>query len=221
MQIYHVETQEDYDALMVELSDRGAKWISGQEATDLEEWHNYKECTGIFLENNIIEYSDIDFFKEDFPDTPIQKYKAKQNGYIEGEYYCMPKKKTLSQAINDVVNSPNHYTQGEYEVIDILEDKLTSDEYMGFLKGNVTKYNFRELYKNQDEDIAKAEFYQKKMKEFVAKGKTIYSRIAKRFTKVTGYEFDNEFIKQLESGELKIVRTDDGSQVNDPTGDIY
>lgn len=79
MQIYHVETQEDYDALMVELSDRGAKWVSGQEATDLEEWHNYKECTGIFLENNIIEYSDIDFFKEDFPDTPIQKYKAKQN----------------------------------------------------------------------------------------------------------------------------------------------
>ncbi len=222
MQIYHVETQEDYDALMVELEGRGYLWLSNKKPNSRgNRWLRHKENFCVIIDNKMMTYADIRWCKKHYLNATIQKYKAKQNGYIEGEYYCMPKKKTLSQAINDVVNSPNHYTQGEYEVIDILEDKLTSDEYMGFLKGDVTKYNFRELYKNQDEDIAKAEFYQKKMKEFVAKGKTIYSRIAKRFTKVTGYEFDNEFIKQLESGELKIVRTDDGSQVNDPTGDIY
>lgn len=79
MQIYHVETQEDYDALMVELEENGIKWVSGRKATDIKEWHNYKERTCVFLENDIIEYSDFDLFKEEFPDIPIQKYKAKQN----------------------------------------------------------------------------------------------------------------------------------------------
>lgn len=220
MQIYHVETQEDYDALMVELEGKGYNVmpIKGNRFFAMQ-----RTCVIPFdgLPARVVS---LDFASEQFPNVAIEKYKAKQNGYRFEPYDSSEwkrKKEELLERDNDLVNSPNHYTQGEYEVIDILEDKLTSDEYMGFLKGNVTKYNFRELYKNQDEDIAKAEFYQKKMKEFVAKGKTIYSRIAKRFTKVTGYEFDNEFIKQLESGELKIVRTDDGSQVNDPTGDIY
>ena len=159
MQIYHVETQEDYDALMVELDGRGVKWISGQEATDLEEWHNYKECTGIFLENNIIEYGDIDIFKEDYPDIPIIKYKAKQNGYIEGENYCMPNNKTLSQAINDVVNSPSHYKQGERETIENIRDTMSSEGYQGYCVGNVVKYLARYKFKNGLEDVRKAKKY--------------------------------------------------------------
>lgn len=220
MKIYHVETQEDYDALMDLNSRRGIWWADDTEPKEFNFWAEFRNETCVMIKDDEMYYGLKLEYIETYPDIPIRKYKAKQN-YKAEEYISMPKKKTLSQAINDVVNSPNHYTQGELEVIDILEDKLTSDEYMGFLKGNVTKYNFRELYKNEDEDIAKAEFYQKKMKEFVAKGKIIYSRIAKRFTKATGYEFDSEFIEKLESGELKIVETDDDSWVNDPTGDIY
>ena len=33
MKIYHTETQEDYDALMVELERQGCKWYNGVQMT--------------------------------------------------------------------------------------------------------------------------------------------------------------------------------------------
>lgn len=60
----------------------------------------------------------------------------------------------------DLVNSPPHYTTGQYEVIDILQDKLSKEEFKGFLKGNVLKYLFRSDKKgNEQQDIEKAQWY--------------------------------------------------------------
>lgn len=60
----------------------------------------------------------------------------------------------------DMVNSPAHYTQGKYEVIDIIE-WATKD-----MKGieavcvsNVLKYILRYKYKNGLEDIKKSQWY--------------------------------------------------------------
>lgn len=61
--------------------------------------------------------------------------------------------------MNDNVNHPSHYTTGKYECIDYIEDKLTDDEFRGYIKGNVLKYITRERHKNGDEDILKAQFY--------------------------------------------------------------
>lgn len=207
MKIYHTKTKKDYYALMVELEDKGAKWSGGKKPTDVEKWDNHKENTCVCSKGGTLTYAKIGFFEDVYPDVPIETYKAKPK-YRDGEYFRMPKIKPSSQSPisdDDTVNSPKHYTRGDIELIDIMEDQMTPDEFMGYLKGNVTKYNYRELDKNQDEDIAKAEWYQKKLKEFVAKGKTIFSRVAKNFTKVTGYKFDDEFVKKLETGELKIV----------------
>lgn len=60
---------------------------------------------------------------------------------------------------SDNVNHPDHYTTGKYECIDYIEDKLTDDEFRGYIKGNVLKYLTRERHKNGDEDILKAQFY--------------------------------------------------------------
>lgn len=76
MKIYHVETQEDYDALMVELEKKDAKWVSGEKATDIEVWYVRKKLTCILLEDNIIDYDRVDFCKKDYPNIPIQTYKA-------------------------------------------------------------------------------------------------------------------------------------------------
>lgn len=138
MKIYHVETQEDYDALMVWLEERGAKWASGKKVTNIKIWHNYKECTCVFLENNIMQFGAIGFFKEEYPHIPIQKYKAKQN---------------------DVVNSPNHYTQGERETIENIRDTMSSEGYQGYCVGNVVKYLARYKFKNGLEDVRKAKKY--------------------------------------------------------------
>jgi hypothetical protein len=57
-------------------------------------------------------------------------------------------------AIDDPVNSPKHYTQGNMEVI-------TAIEGMGldYHQGNVVKYVSRYRYKNGVEDLRKAKWY--------------------------------------------------------------
>lgn len=67
---------------------------------------------------------------------------------------------------NDPINNPTHYTQGELEVIDILQDKFTPEEFQGFLKGNILKYTFREGIKNGTEDMKKAAWYTARLIEF-------------------------------------------------------
>ena len=71
----------------------------------------------------------------------------------------MPNKKTLSQAINDVVNSPSHYKQGERETIENIRDTMSSEGYQGYCVGNVVKYLARYQFKNGLEDVRKAKKY--------------------------------------------------------------
>lgn len=59
----------------------------------------------------------------------------------------------------DMVNSPAHYTKGKYEVVDVIKDWLTPEEFRGYIKGNTIKYVSRERYKNGDEDLFKTIFY--------------------------------------------------------------
>lgn len=57
-------------------------------------------------------------------------------------------------ALDDPVNSPKHYTQGEMEVITAIEG-LGLDYH----QGNVLKYVSRYRYKNGVEDLKKARWY--------------------------------------------------------------
>jgi hypothetical protein len=60
----------------------------------------------------------------------------------------------FTMAIDDPVNSPAHYTQGEMEVITAIEG-LGLDYH----QGNVLKYVARYRYKNGLEDLRKAKWY--------------------------------------------------------------
>lgn len=57
------------------------------------------------------------------------------------------------------VAHPKHYNAGKIEVIRIMEDQLTDEEYRGYIKGQVLKYITRERYKNGLEDLQKAAWY--------------------------------------------------------------
>ena len=52
----------------------------------------------------------------------------------------------------DNVNNPVHYGKGNIECIDYIEDFLTQEEYIGYLRGNIAKYLHRWRYKNKQED---------------------------------------------------------------------
>lgn len=70
---------------------------------------------------------------------------------------------------DDNVNHPNHYTQGDIETIDYIKDKLTDEQFRGFVKGNVLKYVSREGLKNGDEDLKKSDWYLNKLIEVLEK----------------------------------------------------
>ena len=57
----------------------------------------------------------------------------------------------------DVVNNPSHYRGSKgLEVMEVLENFLTTEELKGFYKGNVIKYILRSDKKNGTEDLNKA-----------------------------------------------------------------
>ena len=60
----------------------------------------------------------------------------------------------------DTVNHPSHYTDGGgVECIEAIESALTSEEYRGYLKGNIQKYVWREKHKGGTESLKKANWY--------------------------------------------------------------
>lgn len=61
--------------------------------------------------------------------------------------------------MNDNINRPSHYNTGDIEVIDYIKDKLTPEQYEGFLVGNVLKYISRYRHKGGVEDLKKAQWY--------------------------------------------------------------
>jgi len=68
--------------------------------------------------------------------------------------------------MTEAVNSPKHYAgQGSIECIEYIEDFLTTEEYIGYLRGNIAKYLHRFRYKNGVEDLKKATWYLDRLTE--------------------------------------------------------
>jgi hypothetical protein len=68
----------------------------------------------------------------------------------------------------DVVNNPSHYGQGKIECIDYISDVLTVNEYIGYLRGNIIKYQHRWRDKNGVEDLKKAQWYTNRLVEYMS-----------------------------------------------------
>lgn len=67
----------------------------------------------------------------------------------------------------DNVNHPQRYKHGEIETLDIIRMSLTPEEFQGFLKGNVLKYQLRAPFKHAtpEEDYKKAKYYYDEYRE--------------------------------------------------------
>lgn len=67
----------------------------------------------------------------------------------------------------DMINHPAHYTFFQKEVIDVIKECLTPEEFKGYLKGNVIKYRMRAGIKggteNRQEDLDKSNWYQDRL----------------------------------------------------------
>ena len=70
--------------------------------------------------------------------------------------------------MTDMVEHPPHYGQGTIECIDYIRDSLSREEYIGYLRGNIAKYNHRWRFKNGVEDLKKAKWYNDELINFVS-----------------------------------------------------
>tara|TARA_R110000772_G_C13237543_1_gene433370 strand:+ start:181 stop:447 length:267 start_codon:yes stop_codon:yes gene_type:complete len=78
----------------------------------------------------------------------------------------IPEKCNLPIKEKDNVNHPPHYGNGKIECIDYIQDFLTTEEFIGYLRGNIAKYLHRWRYKNGVEDLQKSQWYTKRLIEF-------------------------------------------------------
>jgi hypothetical protein len=69
----------------------------------------------------------------------------------------------------DVVNNPSHYQIGglEIEALDVIRGVLSHDQYIGYLRGNILKYQMRANKKNDEEDLRKANYYSRELDIFL------------------------------------------------------
>lgn len=65
---------------------------------------------------------------------------------------------------HDPVQRPAHYTAGAIECIDYMEDVLSRDEFIGYLRGQVIKYQHRLRHKgNPAQDAGKLAWYAQRL----------------------------------------------------------
>lgn len=76
-----------------------------------------------------------------------------------------------SLKVEDEINSPSHYTAGGIETWEFIRAKLTYEEWIGYLKGNIIKYLSRSPYKDSPEkDVQKAQWYMDRLNEDIING---------------------------------------------------
>lgn len=94
------------------------------------------------------------------------------NQFTDGDYYNVElfENNPLDILEEDIENTTRYETGSGKQLFDVLEDDLlTPEEFRGFLKGNIYKYNHRYLQKNGIKDLEKAKVYQDRLINFEQK----------------------------------------------------
>lgn len=166
MKIYHTETQEDFDALLGKLKNEWYSWFFGEviPSYDSELWERYKQDTVVHIEEEGVSWGSLSYAKYLHPNTPIKKYKVKQDEVAKWFDDAANAMKALSAGgvsvkneNTDNVNNPSHYTAGGIETLDYIKAKIK--DYPSYAAGNILKYVSRYEHKNGIEDLKKAQFY--------------------------------------------------------------
>ncbi|UNB47645.1 DUF3310 domain-containing protein [Staphylococcus coagulans] len=78
----------------------------------------------------------------------------------DDEWYLIPSSTKIATHKEDVVNNPSHYTYGDIEVIDYIEQVIKDyPPHLAFAIGNAIMCINRAGHKNNKEDLAEARWY--------------------------------------------------------------
>ncbi|WP_270997033.1 DUF3310 domain-containing protein [Listeria seeligeri] len=164
MELYHTETQEDFNALLEKLKKElhDNDWIASDSAK--EKWGKYRQGTCVSIYGLNISVGKADYFERLYPQVGIKKYKAEQDKVAKWFNDATNTMKAMSAVgasvkneNNDNINNPSHYTAGGIETLDYIKAKVK--DYPSYAAGNILKYVSRYSHKNGIEDLKKAQFY--------------------------------------------------------------
>ncbi|WP_271000195.1 DUF3310 domain-containing protein [Listeria seeligeri] len=81
MKIYHTETQEDFDELLKKMKKEGYHWWPDKviKPDDSRLWRYLKQNTVVYVEEEELCYGTLPYAKAEYPNIPIETYKAKKN----------------------------------------------------------------------------------------------------------------------------------------------
>ncbi len=103
-------------------------------------------------------YTVVSFDGDEISVTNDTSPPANYNKYFGGKYPVTLVEEDTDSIDN--VNSPEHYTAGGIETIEVLKAKLTTEEFEGYCRGNIIKYITRSKHKGKEvEDLKKAKWY--------------------------------------------------------------
>ena len=131
MKVYHVETQGDYDALMIELEEKGCEWRCVEKPTKLDKFKDYGKDTYIYEEyGGIISFSDGYYFKVYRSNETLIEYKAKGESMTQEEM-----KHNLQEAVESFARGISN-TEADLQEAKTSAKKLIEkiDEYFETLK---------------------------------------------------------------------------------------
>ena len=96
--------------------------------------------------------------------TPAVRGRAARTADFTEQRDALDLSHLLRELPVDVVNHPPHYTQGDVECIDAIAAQLTRSQLIGFLRGQIAKYNWRlEAKGDAAENLAKLQWYAERL----------------------------------------------------------
>ena len=137
MKIYHVETQQAYDELMIELEDKGFKWKNGENPTKPNAFERYDEDIYIYVKGGLLSFSSAEYFKKFQSYETFIEYKEKGENMTQEEMkrYFLNESRDISIAIENFVvddsTTENPLSKAKSSAKKLIE-KI--DEYLEYQK---------------------------------------------------------------------------------------
>ena len=79
MKLYNAKTREDYNALMSELESKGIKWSNVLKPYEFDGFGIYGSETIFKVEDNLISYFSMKFYKDNYNEFEVIEYKAEKS----------------------------------------------------------------------------------------------------------------------------------------------
>lgn len=163
MKLYHVETQEDYDALMKELDEKGYYWSSYDGIFDTNEWLNHKSETVVNANDNKKElcYSRKGFYQTHYPNEEIITYKAKQEGHT-----MRPEQERKYAEANNVNKSSHYQDKNGKDLYQKWYEEHDIQTFRAVMRAVAERYISRYEKKNGIEDLREGIYTLERLREY-------------------------------------------------------